>query len=100
MSNNLAEEILDEIYGKLEDNTGGKECDAATSVFYEDVAAVAVVSPNAKAAAEAAAEAAAAAASKKKVFVFRVQIKIKKIIFLINTGCAVNSQLRPMFCCL
>ena len=64
VSHNLAEEILDEIYGKLEDNkeekeSGGGECDAATSVIYEDVAAVALDT-------KALAEAAAAEAAKKK----------------------------------
>ena len=64
VSHNLAEEILDEIYGKLEDNkeekeSGGLECDAATSVIYEDVAAVALDT-------KALAEAAAAEAAKKK----------------------------------
>ena len=75
VSNNLAEEILDEIYGKLEGDNGseeGKECDAATSVFYEDVAAVAVASTDARAAAEAAAAAAEAAAAKKKVCVYKI----------------------------
>ena len=81
VSHNLAEEILDEIYGKLEGNNdddkesaaaaaeGGNECDAATSVIYEDVAAIAL-NPDAKAiadvAAAASAAAAAAAAAKKK----------------------------------
>ena len=63
VSHNLAEEILDEIYGKLEDNKeekeSGGECDAATSVIYEDVAAVALDT-------KAIAEAAAAEATKKK----------------------------------
>ena len=62
VSHNLAEEILDEIYGKLEDNKEKEEtseCDAATSVIYEDVAAVALDT-------KALAEAAAAEAAKKK----------------------------------
>ena len=62
VSHNLAEEILDEIYGKLEDNKEKEEsgeCDAATSVIYEDVAAVALNT-------RAIAETAAAEAAKKK----------------------------------